>query len=151
MGKVDIGLDQILKILPHRPPFLFVDSVLELEANVRILAERTLLSDEPHFAGHFPFEPIMPGVLITEALAQTAGLLHALSSMEKGEDPKGRLFYLARADMKWTSPCRPGDTLLLEASLQRTMGGLLSFQVRAFSKRADIAKGSLTLAAAPSK
>ncbi len=146
---MDIGLDKILEILPHRPPFLFVDRVVELETDVRILAERTLRPDEPHFNGHFPGEPIMPGVLITEALAQTAGLLFAFSSMAKGENPKGRLFYLARADMKWTSPSRPGDTLLLEASLQRAMGGLLSFQVRAYTKRADIAKGSLTLAAAP--
>jgi 3-hydroxyacyl-[acyl-carrier-protein] dehydratase len=149
MEKVNIGLDQIMEILPHRPPFLFVDRVTELETDVRILAERTLRPDEPHFAGHFPGEPIMPGVLITEALAQTSGLLHAFSCMAKGDNPKGRLFYLARADMKWTSPSRPGDTLLLEASLQRSMGGLLSFQVRAFSKRSDIAKGSLTLAAAP--
>lgn len=151
MKKVDIGLDKIMEILPHRPPFLFVDRVQELEEDVCILASRTLSADEPHFAGHFPGEPIMPGVLITEAAAQTAGLLYAFSCMARGEDPKGRLFYLAKADMKWTSPCRPGDTLLIEASLQRSMGGLLSFQVKAYTKRADIAKGTLTLAAAPGR
>jgi len=151
MKKVDIGLERIMEILPHRPPFLFVDRVIELEEDVRILASRTLTEDEPHFAGHFPGEPIMPGVLITEAAAQTAGLLHAFSSIARGEDPKGRLFYLAKADMKWTHPCRPGDILFIEASLQRAMGGLLSFQVRGYTKRADVAKGTLTLAAAPGK
>jgi 3-hydroxyacyl-[acyl-carrier-protein] dehydratase len=151
MGNVDIGLSQIMEILPHRPPFLFVDRVVELEEDKRILTSRALLAEEPHFAGHFPGEPIMPGVLICEAAAQTAGLLYAFSCMAKGEDPKGRLFYLAKADMKWTSPCRPGDTLLIEANLVRAMGSLLSFQVRAYTKRADVAKGSLTLAAAPGK
>ena len=151
MKKMDVGLEQIMEILPHRPPFLFVDRVLELEEDKRILASRTLDPAEPHFAGHFPKEPIMPGVLITEAAAQTAGLLHAFSCAARGEDAKGRLFYLARADMKWTSPCTPPETLFIEASLQRVMGGLLSFQVRAYTKRTDIAKGTLTLAAAPEK
>mgnify|MGYP000866147527 CR=1 FL=1 len=149
MKKPICDIEQIMEILPHRPPFLFVDSVLELEEDVRILASRTLRSDEPHFVGHFPSKPIMPGVLITESLAQTSGLLYAFSSMAKGENPKGKLFYLARADMKWTSPSEPGETLLLESRLQRAMVGLLSFQVRAYSKRSDIAKGTLTLAAAP--
>lgn len=151
MRKVDIGLEQILEILPHRPPFLFVDRVLELKEDDRILASRTLLEEEPHFSGHFPGEPIMPGVLITEAAAQTSGLLYALSCAARGEDAGGRMFYLARADMKWTSPCRPGDVLLIESSLQRVLGGLLCFKVRVYTKRADIAKGALTLAAAPRK
>ena len=137
--------------MPHRPPFLFVDRVTGLVEDDRILAERHLAAEEPHFAGHFPGEPIMPGVLITEAAAQTSGLLHAFSCEARGEDPRGRLFYLARADMKWTSPCRPGDTLQIESVLQRAMGGLLSFKVRVFTKRADVAVGSLTLAAAPGK
>ena len=151
MKKMDVGPVQIMEILPHRPPFLFVDRVLELEEDKRIVASRTLDPAEPHFEGHFPGKPIMPGVLITEAAAQTAGLLHAFSCMARGEDSKGRLFYLARADMKWTNPCTPPETLFIEASLQRAMGGLLSFQVRAYTKRADIAKGTLTLAAAPAK
>ena len=73
------ALEDILPVLPHRPPFLFVDRVMMLEPHKLIIAERTLRPDEPQFAGHFPGRPIMPGVLIAEALAQTSGLLIGLS------------------------------------------------------------------------
>ena len=138
-----------MEILPHRRPFLFVDRVIELEVDSRILAAHDIDASAPHFEGHFPKNPIMPGVLICEALAQTSGLLHALSSMQRGDPLGNALFYLARSDIKWTSPCRPGETLLLESKLQRTMGGLLSFRVAAFTKRNDVAGGTLTIAAAP--
>ena len=146
MAKVDVGPDEIRRILPHREPFLFVDRVTGLEPDLRIVAERTPDPAEPHFAGHFPGRPIMPGVLITEALAQTAGLLLALSAMARGEDPGGRLFYLARAEMKWTAPVTPGETLSLEARLERSFGALTSFAVRAWTRRKDAARGNLTLA-----
>jgi 3-hydroxyacyl-[acyl-carrier-protein] dehydratase len=67
MSKVEIEVNEIEKLLPHRPPFLFVDRVLEIDEGRRILAERTVRPEEPYFVGHFPGEPIMPGVLITEA------------------------------------------------------------------------------------
>jgi 3-hydroxyacyl-[acyl-carrier-protein] dehydratase len=146
MGKVEIGLEEIEKLLPHRPPFLFVDRVLEIDDGKRILAERALRADEPHFAGHFPGEPIMPGVLITEALAQTAGLLLALSETFRGSGGFGRMFHLARADMKWQEPVAPGCVLLLEAKHVKTLGRLQAFRVKAFTDRADVAVGSLTLA-----
>ena len=150
MAKTKYDKDEILEILPHRTPFLFVDQVLELDVDRRILCALSIQGDEPHFTGHFPGNPIMPGVLITEALAQTSGLLHALSSIEKGIEAHP-LFYLAKADMKWMKPCRPKTTLFMEARLQRTMGGLLSFRVLAHTKRDDIAKGTLTIAAAESE
>ena len=73
------GKDTVLKILPQRPPFLFVDRVLKLRPDDRIVAELDLTESLPHFAGHFPDRPVMPGVLVTEALAQTSGLLLGLS------------------------------------------------------------------------
>ncbi|MCP4675763.1 MAG: beta-hydroxyacyl-ACP dehydratase [Deltaproteobacteria bacterium] len=146
MSKVEVSRKEIERLLPHRAPFLFVDRVTELEEGKRILAERKIRPEEPHFAGHFPDEPIMPGVLITEALAQTSGLLLALTAMRRKENNTGRLFYLARADMKWTEPVRPGATLMLEAELLRTLGRLVAFRVRAFTRRDDVAGGSLTLA-----
>jgi 3-hydroxyacyl-[acyl-carrier-protein] dehydratase len=146
MAKVDVGPDEIRRLLPHREPFLFVDRVTGLEPDRRIVAERTLRPEEPHFAGHFPDRPIMPGVLIIEALAQTAGLLLALSAMTRGEDPGDRLFYLARAEIKWTAPLHPGDALSLEARLERSFGALTSFAVRCWTRRKDAARGSLTLA-----
>lgn len=146
MSKVEVDAEQIRGILPHREPFLFVDRVTELVADERIRAELELRGTEPHFAGHFPGRPIMPGVLITEALAQTSGLLLALSAAERGEEPGGRLFYLARADMKWTSPVAPGETLQLESRLERNLGPLSAFRVRAYTTRADVASGGVTLA-----
>jgi 3-hydroxyacyl-[acyl-carrier-protein] dehydratase len=146
MAKTEYGPDLIARILPHRPPFLFVDRVVAFAAGASIEAERELRADEPHFAGHFPGRPIMPGVLITEALAQTSGLLIALTAMEKGEQVEGNLFYLARADMKWTTPVGPGETLVLEAKLDRMLGSLVAFKVRAHTRRKDVAMGALTLA-----
>ena len=146
MKRVDVAREQIEQILPHRSPFLFVDAVRELDAGKRILAELELRADEPHFEGHFPGRPIMPGVLIAEALAQTSGLLLALSAMERGEEPAGKMFYLARADVKWTEPAEPGQTLELEAQLQRELGPLVAFKVRAYTRRKDVASGTLTLA-----
>ncbi len=93
----------------------------------------------------------MPGVLITESLAQASGLLLALTAMRLEEKDPGRLFYLARADMKWTEPIRPGATLMLEAKLLRTMDRLVAFRVHAFTNRHDVATGSLTLARVKSR
>jgi 3-hydroxymyristoyl/3-hydroxydecanoyl-(acyl carrier protein) dehydratase len=146
MKPADYGPEAIARILPHRPPFLFVDRVVGLEPGAAITAERELRADEPHFAGHFPGRPIMPGVLITEALAQTSGLLIALTAVERGAPVEGTLFYLARADMKWTTPVEPGETLVLEAKLDRALGSLVAFKVRARTRRKEVAAGALTLA-----
>lgn len=138
--------DRIREILPHREPFLFVDRVMSVEVDRKIVAQRDLDPAEPHFAGHFPGRPIMPGVLITEALAQTSGLLLAFSAIEKGQSPEGDLFYLARADIKWTEPVEPGETLIMEARLTRNLGALSAFKVRAYTRDKDVASGSVTLA-----
>ena len=141
-------LDDLLSILPHRPPFIFVDRVTELELGRRILAERRLRPDEPQFVGHFPGRAIMPGVLVTEALAQTSGLLLGLSEKLSGavapERPK--MFFLAANSMKYKRPAVPGDMLELRAQADGNFAGLFRFQVEASAGRNLIADGSLTLA-----
>jgi len=139
----------IKEILPHRSPFLFVDRVVRLKEWERIIAEKDLSHDDCFFAGHFPGKPIMPGVLVSEALAQTSGLLLGLRWKEKGQSMgQGRpnSFFLATVNMKFFTPARPGETLRLEASLKKKYGGLFFFEVAAYVLSTQIARGTLTLA-----
>lgn len=143
------SMDDILEILPHRPPFLFVDKVIKLVPDKLIIVERELRSDEPHFAGHFPGKPIMPGVLITDGLAQTSGLLWGLSKkiatlVQPESTPE--FFFLAAVHMKFTHPAEPGNILRMSASNDNSFGALHTFEVEATTGRYLVAKGSLTLA-----
>lgn len=142
------ALADVLAILPHRPPFLFVDQVVKLEPHKSIVAERRLRADEPQFAGHFPARAIMPGVLVTEALAQASGLLLGLSERAAPDRPpaRPRMFYLATGTMKYTHPAVPGDVLVLRAESDKQFGGLFRFSVEASAGRHLVASGSITLA-----
>lgn len=143
-------LDEILSVLPHRAPFLFVDRVVLLEPGRQIVAERTLRADEAYFAGHFPGRAIMPGVLVAEALAQTSGLLVGLSEkLTAGVAPvQPKAMFLATTQLKFTRPAVPGDTLILKARGDRQFAGLHRFEVEATVGRDLIATGTLTLAEA---
>jgi 3-hydroxyacyl-[acyl-carrier-protein] dehydratase len=145
---MSFGKEDILAILPHRPPFLFVDKVVKLIADKMIVTERELLPDEPHFAGHFPGKPIMPGVLITDGLAQTSGLLWGLSKKVKTDDKQNipEIFFLAAANMKYTHPAQPGDILRMTATKESSFGAFHSYTVEASVGRHLVAKGTLTLA-----
>jgi 3-hydroxymyristoyl/3-hydroxydecanoyl-(acyl carrier protein) dehydratase len=141
-------LEDILPILPHRPPFLFVDRVLKLEPYKSITAERALRPEEPQFAGHFPDRPIMPGVLVAEALAQTSGLLLGLSDkLSATQAPtRPKMFFLATTSIKYTHPALPGEVLVLRATSDKSFSGLFRFNVEATVGRNLIASGALTLA-----
>jgi 3-hydroxyacyl-[acyl-carrier-protein] dehydratase len=141
-------LEEILPVLPHRTPFLFVDRVMKLEPNQSIVAERLLRPEEPQFAGHFPGRPIMPGVLVAEALAQASGLLLGLSEKLAGGPPLARpkMFFLAMTNIKFQHPAAPGDVLRLRAVSDRTLSGLFRFNVEAMVGDRLIATGALMLA-----
>jgi len=113
----------IERVLPHRYPFLLVDRVLELEPGSRILALKNVTANEPFFAGHFPGHPVMPGVLVIEAMAQAGGLLSILSSREGAADGAGRSqFYLVKVDKaRFSKMVVPGDQLLMEVRLLRNI------------------------------
>ena len=112
--KVQIEVGEILNYLPHRYPFLLIDRVVEFESGVRILGLKNVTMNEPFFQGHFPGHPIMPGVLILEAMAQAGGLL----LMDTVEDPTEKLVYFMSADkVKWRKPVVPGDQLMFEVHL----------------------------------
>jgi 3-hydroxyacyl-[acyl-carrier-protein] dehydratase len=115
--QLPVDVTRIRQLLPHRYPFLLVDRVVELEPNKRVLAYKNITQNEPCFTGHFPDRPIMPGVLIIEALAQAGGLLTQLS--HEG-DTAGRMFYMVKVDnARFNSMVVPGDRLDLEVSLKR--------------------------------
>jgi 3-hydroxyacyl-[acyl-carrier-protein] dehydratase len=125
-----MDIHKILKQLPHRYPILLVDRVLELEKGVRIKALKNVSINEPHFQGHFPHRPVMPGVLMLEALAQAAALL-AFDTL--GETPDDQtVYYFAGIDgARFKRPVEPGDQLILEVELDRMKAGLFKFKARA--------------------
>jgi 3-hydroxymyristoyl/3-hydroxydecanoyl-(acyl carrier protein) dehydratase len=146
--QVPFELEDLLQLLPHRPPFLFVDRVTKLKPDKFILAERRLRQDEPQFIGHFPSRPIMPGVLVVEALAQTSGLLMGLSEyLASGVVPaKPKSLFLGATNIKFTHPAAPGDLLKLSAEGHQQFNSLFRFEVEATVGRNLVASGTLTLA-----
>ena len=126
--KMDIH--QILKQLPHRYPILLVDRVLEIEKGVRIRAVKNVSINEPFFMGHFPHRPVMPGVLMLEALAQAAALL-SFDALGSAPDDN-TVYYFAGIDgARFKRPVEPGDQLILEASIDRMKAGIFKFKARA--------------------
>jgi 3-hydroxyacyl-[acyl-carrier-protein] dehydratase len=127
---MNLDIKQILQLMPHRYPFLLVDRVLELEPGVRIAAIKNVSVNEPHFQGHFPGHPVMPGVLIIEALAQAAAVLTYVTM--KTSYPEGTLFLFAGIDgARFKRPVEPGDQLRLEATMDRVKRGVGKFTCRA--------------------
>lgn len=139
--------EQVKKYLPHREPFLFVDSVQNFEKSKSIEALLYLDPCLAFFKGHFPQNPIMPGVLITESLAQTCGLIIALSA----EKCEAKVFYLASNNMKFKAVAHAGDTLTLSGTLLKQFGTLFQFSATAKTKRDIIATGTIVLASANGK
>ena len=121
---------EIRKYLPHRYPFLLVDRVVEFVPGESILGYKNLSANEAFFEGHFPDKPIMPGVLILEAMAQIAGILGFKSKGKTPED--GSIYYFAAADdVRFKRPCVPGDRIMLRARLLSERRGIVKFEVSA--------------------
>lgn len=124
--KLPIDVPGIQARLPHRYPFLLVDRVTELEPNKRVVAYKNVTNNEPFFNGHFPGQPVMPGVLVIEALAQAGGLLTQLSL---GGSIENKLFYLVKIDgARFSRMVVPGDRLDLEVTLKRTIRNMALYQ-----------------------
>jgi 3-hydroxyacyl-[acyl-carrier-protein] dehydratase len=128
LPELPVDVTRIMGILPHRYPFLLVDRVIELEPRQRIRAIKSVSINEPFFQGHFPGHPVMPGVLVIEALAQASGLLTQLSQppKPKGEEP---IFYLVKVDKaRFARTVVPGDQLVLESVQKRMRLGMGQYE-----------------------
>ncbi|CAN5189337.1 3-hydroxyacyl-ACP dehydratase FabZ [soil metagenome] len=127
--QLPVDVTRIQALLPHRYPFLLVDRVVELEPNKRILAVKNVTINEPYFQGHFPGHPVMPGVLVLEALAQAGGLLTQLSLGDAAGDKQDKLFYLVKIDnARFSSMVVPGDRLELEVKLKRMIRNMAMYE-----------------------
>ena len=145
-----MNVDEIMNHLPHRYPFLMIDRLVHLEPGKAATAIKNVTINEPFFRGHFPGHPIMPGVLIAEALAQTGGL--AFASGEESPDESGgfRLPILAKIeDMRFREAVSPGDQLWLHAEVIRAFESLAMVEVEAKVNETVVAQGKIILAKGP--
>jgi 3-hydroxyacyl-[acyl-carrier-protein] dehydratase len=128
-NKINFDIHRILTLLPYRYPFLLVDRVLELESHKRIKALKNVSINEPYFMGHFPKRPVMPGVLVLEALTQTAALL---TFSEEPHDPANTQYLFVGIDnARFKRMVEPGDQLILTVLFKRKMRGIWRFMARA--------------------
>lgn len=137
-----MNIDEVMRYLPHRYPFLLIDRVVELEPGKSITAIKNVTINEPFFAGHFPVTPVMPGVLILEALAQAAGLL---SFKTKNYTPEeiGIIYFAGIDNARFKKPVKPGDQLVLKAEIVREMRGIWKYTARAEVDGAMVAEADL--------
>ena len=123
-------IHRVMQVLPHRYPFLLVDRVVEFEADKRIVALKNVTINEPFFGGHFPHRPVMPGVMMLEALAQASALLSFESdSIEPGDDTV--VYFVGIDGARLKRPVEPGDQLVLESWIDRSRGGIVKYRSRA--------------------
>jgi len=122
-----MDIHEILKLLPHRYPFLLVDRVLEIDKGKSIRAVKNVTINEPFFVGHFPHRPVMPGVLMLEAMEQTAALLSFATAGVSPDDKT--VYYFAGVDgARFRRPVEPGDQLVMDVTLLRAKGGIYKFK-----------------------
>lgn len=136
-GQKLIDINRVMQMIPHRYPFLMVDRVVDVIPNVSAVGVKNVTIGEPYFQGHFPARPIMPGVLIIEAMAQTAAVLVVETLGEKAE---GKLVYFMSLEgAHFRKPVVPGDRLLLNVFKERSRGNVWKFRARAMVEDALVA------------
>ena len=123
-----IGIDEVMRRIPHRPPFLLIDRAEDYVENQSLVGIKLVTINEPYFAGHFPGRPVMPGVLIIEAIAQTGGVLMS-KSMDVNVENKGIMF-ISVDNCRFRHPVRPGDVLRMPVEVMRTRGDVFKFRGR---------------------
>ena len=142
-GKMDI--EAIMRQLPHRYPFLLVDRVLAFAEGDYIHALKNVTFNEPFFPGHFPHRPVMPGVMIIEALAQAAGIL-AFKTAKVVPDTDTRFYFVAIDNARFRKPVEPGDQLMLKVKFKRAFKGIWKFHGSAEVDGAEVASAEIMVA-----
>jgi UDP-3-O-[3-hydroxymyristoyl] N-acetylglucosamine deacetylase/3-hydroxyacyl-[acyl-carrier-protein] dehydratase len=136
-------IQDIMKVLPHRYPFLLVDRILEVEPGKRIVGLKNVTINEPFFSGHFPGHPVMPGVLIVEAMAQTGGMM----LMDSVEDPESKVVYFMSLDnVKFRKPVVPGDQLRFELEMVKFRGKTCRMRGVAYVEGQPVAEADMMAA-----
>jgi beta-hydroxyacyl-ACP dehydratase FabZ len=135
-------INQIMDMLPHRYPFLLIDRILEFEMNKRIVGLKNVTINEPFFQGHFPGHPIMPGVLLLEAMAQSGGFL-ALKSLPAEEVKKKVLYFMSIDKAKFRKPVLPGDQVRFEIDVLRQRSNIMSLKAQALVDGAVVAEAEM--------
>jgi len=137
-----LNIHEILEYLPHRYPFLLIDRVIECELGKRIRAVKNVSVNEPYFNGHFPYYKVMPGVLVVEAMAQAAAILSFRSMGIKPDDKS--VYYFAGIDRaRFKKPVIPGDQLVLEVSIERTLRSVVKYAGKAYVDENLVAEADL--------
>lgn len=139
-----LDIHGVMKRLPHRYPFLLVDRVLECTPGQSIRAIKNVTVNEPYFIGHFPYRPVMPGVMILEALAQAAGIL-AFTTMGKVPNENTRFYFAGIDKCRFRRPVEPGDQLILTATILRNMKDIWKLSAVAHVGEAEAVQAELTL------
>jgi 3-hydroxyacyl-[acyl-carrier-protein] dehydratase len=142
---IQLDINAILRQLPHRYPFLLVDRVLECHKGKSIRAIKNVTYNEPFFPGHFPYRPVMPGVMIIEALAQTAGIL-AFITAGVIPDENTRFYFVGIDKARFRKPVEPGDQVVLTATLERAFKGIWKFSTVALVDGAEVASAEMMVA-----
>ncbi len=137
-----IDINEIINTLPHRYPFLLIDRIVELEAGKRAVGIKNVTINEPFFQGHFPGHPIMPGVLLLEAMAQTGGVL-ALKSVPETEIKNKVIYFMSIDKAKFRKPVIPGDQVRLEIEMVRQRSNITSLKAQAFVDGALVSEAEM--------
>ncbi|ABE49787.1 MULTISPECIES: 3-hydroxyacyl-ACP dehydratase FabZ [Methylobacillus] len=137
-----MDIHEILNYLPHRYPFVLVDRVLSLELNKEIVAVKNVTINEPFFPGHFPYHPVMPGVLIVEALAQAAAIL-SFKTMGTKPNDKSVYYFAGMDNVRFKKPVSPGDQLILKVSIDRILRGIWRYKGEALVDGAVVAEAEM--------
>jgi 3-hydroxyacyl-[acyl-carrier-protein] dehydratase len=135
-----LDIERLLQLLPHRYPFLLIDRVVEIDGDESAIGIKNVTFNEPHFTGHFPGKPVMPGVLIIEAMAQTAG---AICLNKMGGSQTALVFFMTIDNAKFRKPVVPGDRLEIHVRKQKQRGGIFRFACQGIVDGAKVAEAEV--------